>query len=282
LYYIYYYYGGIFMNTIPKTLTIAGSDSSGGAGLQADLKTFEEYGTYGLTAITSIVTMDPDNGWSHGVTAIDPLLLKQQIKTATAGGEIAAMKTGMLPNVEIIKIVKETLENGDIKNIVIDPVMVCKGEAEVLNPENADALRDMLIPLATVATPNLFEAGVLSGMGKLKGLEDMKEAAVKICALGAKSVVIKGGKSLENGDAIDLFYDGKEFEVFSLPKLPTNNNHGAGCTFAAAVAAGLATGLSVRDAVCKAKDFAYAAIKHGFAFNQYVGPVYHAAYRLCK
>lgn len=269
------------MNTIPKTLTIAGSDSSGGAGLQADLKTFEEYGTFGLTAITCIVTMDPET-WSHSVTAIDPALLKEQIKTATSGGEIAAMKTGMLPNVETIKIVKETLEKGNIKNIVIDPVMVCKGESEVLNPESANAIRDMLIPFATVATPNLFEAGVLSGMGKLDGLEDMKEAAVKICALGAKNVVIKGGKALESEDAIDLFYDGKDFEVFSLPKLPKNTNHGAGCTFAAAVAAGLGTGLSVRDAVAKAKDFAYEAIKHGFAFNQFVGPVYHAASRLCK
>lgn len=270
------------MDKIVKTLTIAGSDSSGGAGLQADLKTFEEYGTYGLTAITSIVTMDPDNQWSHHVVPIDSALVRQQIKTAVSGGEIAAMKTGMLPNVEIIKVVRETIEQQNILNVVIDPVMVCKGEAEVLNPENAEALRDLLIPVATVTTPNLFEAGVLSGLGTLHSLDDMKKAAEIIHSLGAKHVVIKGGKAMQAEEAIDLYFDGTEFEVLSLPKLTVSTNHGAGCTFAAAVTAGLATGLSVKEAVHQAKDFAYKAIQHGFAFNEYVGPVYHAASRLRK
>lgn len=270
------------MKEVVKTLTIAGSDSSGGAGIQADLKTFEEYGTYGLTAITSIVTMDPDNGWSHHVVAMDSDLVSRQIKTATSGGEIAALKTGMLPNVAIIQVVRETIANKQIKHVVIDPVMVCKGETEVLNPENAEALRDLLIPVATVTTPNLFEAGVLSGLGTLHDIEDMKKAAQIIHSLGAKHVVIKGGKAMQSEEAIDLYYDGSTFEVLTMPKLPVNTNHGAGCTFAAAVTAGLATGLSVKNAVHQAKEFAYQAIQHGFAFNEYVGPVYHAAARLCK
>lgn len=140
--------------------------------------------------------MDPDNGWHHQVHPIDVAIVEEQLKTILAGGEIAAMKTGMLGSVPIIDLVAKTIKEQQLKNIVIDPVMVCKGEDEVLNPDSAEALRDELIPLATVATPNLFEAGVLSGLGKLTTLEDMKAAAEKIHHLGAKNVVIKGGKAL--------------------------------------------------------------------------------------
>ncbi|WP_413524342.1 pyridoxine/pyridoxal/pyridoxamine kinase [Carnobacterium divergens] len=270
------------MTVIPKTLTIAGSDSSGGAGIQADLKTFEEYSTYGLSALTTIVTMDPDNDWHHNVFPIDVAIVKEQLKTNLAGGKIDAMKTGMLGTVPIIDLVAETIKTHQLENIVIDPVMVCKGEDEVLNPDSADALRNQLIPLATITTPNLFEAGVLSGLGKLTNLEDMKKAAEKIHALGAKNVVIKGGKALAGDKAIDLFYDGSEFTVLETEKITPAHNHGAGCTFAAAITAGLANGLSVKDAVLKAKDFVSEAIRSGFDFNEYVGPVFHGGYRLTK
>lgn len=268
------------MTNIKKTLTIAGSDSSGGAGIQADLKTFAEYGTYGMSVLTAIATMDPDNNWSHGVTAIDVPIVEQQLKTALAGGEIAAMKTGMLPTVEIIKAVAETIKDRQLKNVVIDPVMVCKGEDEVLNPENADALRDVLAPLATVLTPNLFEAGELSGLGKLINLEDMKKAAEKIYGLGAQNIVIKGGKALSDDQAIDLFYDGSEFTILETAKIDPAYNHGAGCTFAAAITAGLAQGQTVKEAVLKAKEFVTEAIRSGFQFNQFVGSVFHSGYRL--
>lgn len=165
--------------TIKKTLTIAGSDSSGGAGLQADLKTFEEYGTYGFSAITTIVTMDPDNNWAHGVTPIDAQLVREQLKTILSGGPVDAMKTGMLGSIEIIKATREAIDKYDLKNVVIDPVMVCKGEDELIQPENAEAIRDLLLPKATITTPNLFEAGQLSGLGKLTTLDDMKAAAKK-------------------------------------------------------------------------------------------------------
>ena len=271
------------MTDVKRTLTIAGSDSSGGAGIQADLKTFAEYGTYGLSALTAIATMDPDNNWSHGVTTIDIPVIEAQLKTIFASDQkIAAMKTGMLPNVDIINVVAKAIKDNHLENIVIDPVMVCKGEDEVLNPENADALRDVLTPLATVVTPNLFEAGELSGLGKLTTLEDMKKAAIKIHELGAKNVVIKGGKALAGDKAIDLFYDGSKFTVLESEKISPAYNHGAGCTFAAAITAGLAQGLSVEEAILKAKDFVTEAIRSGFKYNQYIGSVFHSGYRLSK
>lgn len=268
------------MPKIMKTLTIAGSDSSGGAGIQADLKTFEEYGTYGFSALTTIVTMDPDNGWHHNVYPVDSALVAEQLKTVFAGGPVDAMKTGMLGSVDIVRVAEQAIKSNQQKNVVIDPVMVCKGEDEVLNPESADAIRDLLLPLATVVTPNLFEAGVLSGLGKLTSIEEMKEAARKIHGLGAQNVVVKGGKALGGDRAIDVFFDGKDFTVLETDKIEPAYNHGAGCTFAAAITGGLANGLSVSEAVAKAKDFVSAAIRSGYQFNEYVGPVFHGGYRL--
>ncbi|OZB95036.1 pyridoxine/pyridoxal/pyridoxamine kinase [Paenibacillus sp. XY044] len=268
------------MPKIMKTLTIAGSDSSGGAGIQADLKTFEEYGTYGFSALTTIVTMDPDNGWHHNVYPVDSGLVAEQLKTVFAGGPVDAMKTGMLGSVDIVRVAEQAIKSNQQKNVVIDPVMVCKGEDEVLNPESAEAIRDLLLPLATVVTPNLFEAGVLSGLGKLTSIEEMKEAARKIHALGAENVVVKGGKALGGDRAIDVFFDGKDFTVLETDKIEPAYNHGAGCTFAAAITGGLANGLTVAEAVAKAKDFVSAAIRSGYPFNEYVGPVFHGGYRL--
>ncbi|WP_447639892.1 MULTISPECIES: bifunctional hydroxymethylpyrimidine kinase/phosphomethylpyrimidine kinase [Chitinophagaceae] len=263
--------------SIKKTLTIAGSDSSGGAGLQADLKTFQEYGTFGLAAITCIVTMSPDN-WKHSVTPIPAKLLQEQLETILSGAPIDAMKTGMLGSVDIIKVAADTIKNNNLKNVVIDPVMICKGDDEVLQPDSAAAIRDLLMPLATVTTPNLFEAGQLSGLGTPKNIEQMKEAAKKIYSLGVPHVVIKGGKSLAGDKAIDLFYDGTGFTLLEAPKSAQSFNHGAGCTFAAAITAGLANGLNVDRSVAKAKAFVTAAITHGFAFNRFCGTVWHGAH----
>nr|WP_244244690.1 bifunctional hydroxymethylpyrimidine kinase/phosphomethylpyrimidine kinase [Marinilactibacillus kalidii] len=265
----------------PKiTLTIAGNDASGGAGIGADLKTFAEFGTYGIAALTVIATMDPENNWSHGVTPIDAEIVRTQLITATAGPSIDALKTGMLPNVPVIEVIAETIKEKQLKNLVVDPVMVCKGETEVLNPENAEALRDLLVPLATIVTPNLFEAGQLSGLGTLKNLDDMKEAAKLIHEKGAEYVVIKGGKALEGDKATDLYFDGSDFTVLEADKVEKATNHGAGCTFAAAITSGLAQGLEPKEAVIKAKDFVTAAIKNGFEYNQFVGSVFHSGYRL--
>ena len=261
---------------LKKTLTIAGSDTSGGAGIQADLKTFQEHGTYGMTALTVVVTMDPDNGWSHGVYALPTDVLQAQIKTALSTS-VDAIKTGMLASEEIIKIASEAIQASGTDKVVIDPVMVCKGEDEVLNPGNTTAMIEYLLPYATVVTPNLFEAGQLAGTGTPKTIEEMKIAAAKTHALGAKNVVIKGGKALATENAVDLFYNGTEFKLLETEKVASTYNHGAGCTFAASICANLANGLSVEEAVIEAKQFVAAGIKHGWALNEYVGPVMHGA-----
>ncbi len=262
--------------TLKKTLTIAGSDASGGAGTHADLKTFQEYGTYGIQALTCIATMDPDHGWRHSVYTLPIDVLKEQLKTAISTG-IDAVKTGMLPNEEVIQVAAEGIQQSGTNNVVIDPVMICKGEDEVLNPGNVDAMIQYLQPLALVTTPNLFEAGQLAGMKTPKNIEEMKEAAEKIHALGAKNVVIKGGRSLGTEKAIDLFFDGDKFYALETDPIETNYNHGAGCTFAASITANLANGLSIQEAVVASKEFVAAAIQHGWRLNQYVGPVMHGA-----
>ncbi|MEK0291597.1 pyridoxine/pyridoxal/pyridoxamine kinase [Caldifermentibacillus hisashii] len=267
--------------SLKKTLTLAGSDTSGGAGIQADLKTFQEHGTYGMTALTSIVAMDPNEGWKHNVFPIEANIVDKQLECAFSVG-LDAMKTGMLGSVEIVQLGAKYIDQYSLKNVVIDPVMVCKGEDEVLLPETVDASRELLLPRALVTTPNLFEAWQLSKVGPIKTVADMKKAAEKIHALGAKNVVIKGGKALDHEKAVDLFYDGKEYVLLETEKIDTTYNHGAGCTFAAAITANLAKDEEVFTAVLKAKQFVAAAIRHGWKLNDFVGPVMHGAYNLFK
>ena len=265
------------MMSLKKTLTLAGSDTSGGSGIQADLKTFQEHGTYGMTALTCIVTMDPKAGWKHNVFPIETSTVESQLKCAFSVG-LDAMKTGMLGSVEIVELGAKYIEKHNLKNVVIDPVMVCKGEDEVLLPETVDAARELLLPKAIITTPNLFEAGQLSKLGKIKTIDDMKNAAHRIYEFGAKNVVIKGGRAFEHNKAVDLFYDGKSFVLLETDKLDTSYNHGAGCTFAAAITANLANGKNIADAVFHAKEFVTTAILHGWKLNEFVGPVMHGAY----
>ncbi len=264
------------MMTMKKTLTIAGSDTSGGAGIQADLKTFQEHGTYGMTALTVIVTMDPENHWSHGVYSLPIDVLQAQLKTALSTG-IDAIKTGMLSTEEVIQTAGEAITASGLDHVVIDPVMVCKGEDEVLNPGTVDAMVKFLLPKAEIVTPNLFEAGQLAGLKTPKTIDDMKIVAKKIHEHGARNVVIKGGKQLQHDRAADLFYDGHTFLLLEADKAKTYFNHGAGCTFAAAITANLANGLTIKDAVIEAKKFVTAAISNGWKLNDYVGPVMHGA-----
>lgn len=269
------------MTNLKRTLTIAGNDASGGAGLAADLKTFTEYGCFGQVAVTTLVSMDPENGWAHNVFPIDLAVVQQQLTTVLASEQpLAAVKTGMIGTVDLVKLVAKTIVDSQLKNVVIDPVLVCKSEDEVLNPETAEALRQYLVPLADVVTPNLFEAAVLAQTAPLKTIEDIKTAAIIIHQSGAKHVVIKGGKSLDENQAIDVYYDGKDFELLTSDKINHGYNHGAGCTFAAAITSGLANDMSVKEAIYQAKDFVTAAIESGFAYNQYVGSVYHSAARV--
>ena len=262
-----------------KALTIAGSDSSGGAGIQADLKTFQELGVYGMTALTVIVAMDPNDGWHHQVFPVELDIIKAQLETIIAGIGVDAMKTGMLPTADIIEMSAFAVKKHGLQNVVVDPVMVCKGAGEPLNPENTECYKQTLIPLATVVTPNNFEASQLSGIKTIETVEDMKEAARIIQGLGARYVVVKGGKGIEGETAVDVVYDGKAFEVLEAPKTDTANTHGAGCTFSAAIAAQLAKGECVQSAIATAKAFITEAIKHSFSLNRYVGPTNHAAYK---
>ncbi|MDR2897984.1 MAG: bifunctional hydroxymethylpyrimidine kinase/phosphomethylpyrimidine kinase, partial [Spirochaetaceae bacterium] len=239
-----------------KIATIAGSDASGGAGLEADLKTFEEYGLYGMTAVTVIATMDPANNWNHGVFFIDEAALRAQMETIFRGVGVDAAKSGMLGSMYAVDLTEEYISKYQVKNYVLDPVMVCKGPGLALNPELNQAVAEKLLPLAEITTPNLFEAAQLAGMAEVTSLDEMKEAAKIIAGRGARSVFIKGGAKLSGvTNAVDLFYDGTSFETIEAPLIDTKWNHGAGCTTAAAIASGLARGLSVRDSVVLAKKF---------------------------
>ncbi|MBM7631495.1 pyridoxine/pyridoxal/pyridoxamine kinase [Geomicrobium sediminis] len=263
--------------SIAKALTIAGSDSSGGAGIQADLKTFQDLGVYGMNALTTIVAMKPE-GWHHQVFPQPVDTVETQLNTILSIG-VDAMKTGMLGSVDVIELAANKIKAHNLTNSVVDPVLVCKGEDEVLHPETADALREVLVPVAKVATPNLFEASQLAQMEKITTIEQMKEAAGKIHERGTQYVVVKGGKQLEHDRAVDVVYDGKSFIVLETEKIDTTYNHGAGCTFAAAITAELAKGNDVHDAIRTAKAFVTAAIEHGVRLNEYVGAVRHGAYR---
>jgi pyridoxine kinase len=268
-----------------KIATIAGSDASGGAGLEADLKTFAEYGLYGMAAVTLVATMDPDNNWSHNVFPLEESSLRSQLETIFKGVGAAAAKSGMLGSFYAVDLTREYIDRYKIKNYVLDPVMVCKGAGEALNPELNAAVAEKLLPLAEVATPNLFEAEQLSGLKEITGVGRMKEAAKIIHGKGARHVFIKGGAKLREAaeagspKALDLFFDGKEFMILEEELIKTSWNHGAGCTTSAAIAAGLARGLSAWDAVLLAKKFITSSLKAGFALNQWVGPGNPSAWR---
>lgn len=263
-----------------KVATIAGSDASGGAGLEADLKTFEEYGLYGMAAVTLVATMDPDNNWSHKVFSLEEEALRAQMETVFKGVGVDAVKSGMLGSFYAVDLTREYIESYKIKKYVLDPVMICKGGGEVIHPELDMALEKKLLPLALVVTPNLFEAAQLSGIKNISSVEQMKEAARIIADKGAQNVFVKGGAKLPNADkAIDVFYDGKNFEIFESTLFTSGWNHGAGCTTAAAITAGLAKGLSVYDAVKTAKQFISKHLEAGFPLNKWVGPGNPSAWR---
>ncbi|MFB9861200.1 bifunctional hydroxymethylpyrimidine kinase/phosphomethylpyrimidine kinase [Salinicoccus siamensis] len=260
---------------LKKTLTIAGSDTSGGAGIAADLKAFQEHETYGMTALTTIVTMDPET-WSHGVNPIPLEVVDDQLETALSISP-DAIKTGMLPSEEVIERSKKAFLDSQADHFVVDPVMVCKGDDEVLNPGLVDAMIEHLLPHATVVTPNLFEAGQLAGRKTPKTLDEAKACAEVIHSKGADHVIIKGGSEIDGDKAVDVYYDGNEYHLLSSDKIDASYNHGAGCTFAAAITANLANGQDPLEAIKNAKAFVTAAIKNGWKMNEHVGVVRHGA-----
>ncbi|MGI5869143.1 MAG: bifunctional hydroxymethylpyrimidine kinase/phosphomethylpyrimidine kinase [Kiritimatiellia bacterium] len=269
------------MNPIPfKALTIAGSDTSGGAGLEADLKTFQEHGVYGMVALTCIVAQNPDADWRHDVHPVELDIVEAQLDTVLKGIGVHAVKTGMLATCELISRIVSTIQKYNVPNLVVDPVMACKGASAPLHPEVADALRDELMPLSTVITPNLYEAGILSGMGPLSTVEDMEEAARRLCKAGARTVLVKGGSKLAGTTrAIDVVCTGNAVQHLESDLVPNAYTHGAGCTISAAIAANLAKGMPVAQAIEKAKIFETAAIRASFPLNRWVGTLRHDAWR---
>ncbi|MBS4211334.1 bifunctional hydroxymethylpyrimidine kinase/phosphomethylpyrimidine kinase [Neobacillus rhizophilus] len=257
-------------------LTIAGSDSGGGAGIQADLKTFQELEVFGMSALTAVTAQN-----TLGVHGVYPMTAEVVIEQMKAIGEdmgTDAVKTGMLFNAEIIEAVSVNLTKYHWDNVVVDPVMIAKGGASLLQMEAISAMQKFLLPLAKVVTPNIPEAEVLTGMS-IRTAEDKREAAKKLHALGVQNIVLKGGHDENPSESIDLLFDGKEFYTFTSKRIPTKNTHGTGCTFSAAITAELAKGADVYQAVIKAKDFIQAAIEDGIAIGQGHGPTNHGAYR---
>mgnify|MGYP003583060571 FL=1 len=266
------------MAKLKKVVTIAGSDTSGGAGIQADLKTFQERGVYGMNVLTVIVSMGPN--WEHRVFPVDMNIIKEQADTVFKGIGVDGVKTGMLPTVEIIEYAGSLIKDMEDIPVVIDPVMVCKGVKEALFPENTVAMRKFLLPYATITTPNLFEASQLADVEPIGTIDELKDAAKKIFDLGVRNVVIKGGKSFSDTAAIDILYDGRGFELFEAEKIDTPYTHGAGCSFAACITAELAKGAPVSEAVSKAKELITEALRQSFKLNEFVGPLNHKAFAL--
>src|SRR5688572_17446731 len=214
---------------LPTALTIAGSDSGGGAGIQADLKTFAAHGVYGTSAITAITAQN-----TIGVTAVlavKPNLVGAQIDAIIADIGAHAVKTGMLANTAVIDMVAKKIRQHRLINIVVDPVMVATSGDLLIEKSAVAALRNKLVPLARIVTPNIPEAEVLVGM-KLRGADEIREAAMRIVEMGAKTVLIKGGHL--KGPAVDFFYDGKKFAALNAPRIRSKNTHGTGCTLSAA------------------------------------------------
>jgi hydroxymethylpyrimidine/phosphomethylpyrimidine kinase len=252
---------------IPRVLIIAGSDSGGGAGIQADLKTISALGAFGMTAITALTAQNTTG--VYGVFEIDPKFVVGQIDACISDIGCDAVKTGMLSSTEIIDAVADVISHRRLTPLVVDPVMIAKSGAPLLKPEAVEALKGKLLPLATVVTPNLHEAGALTGR-EIKTLAQMKDAARAIRELGPENVVVKGGH-LE-GVAADILYDGYEFYEFRGEHIDTKNTHGTGCIFASAIAANLAHRKTVRESVTAAKDFITAAIRNNLAIGKGYGP----------
>jgi len=257
---------------VPRALTVAGSDSGAGAGIQADLKTFFALGVYGTCAITAVTAQN-----TQGVTAVHylpPEMVAEQIDAVVADIGCDAVKTGMLGTAAIVEVVAAKILEHRLKNLVVDPVMVAKSGHLLLDPAAVSNLAKQLLPLARVVTPNLAEAEVLAQM-QVTGTGNWKEAAKRIAGLGARYVLITGGHL--PGPAVDLLYDGREFMEVSSARIETTSTHGTGCTYSAAIAAGLARGLDVPEAVRVAKEYVHAALKGAFPLGKGHGPTNHWA-----
>ena len=253
-----------------KVLSIAGSDCSGGAGIQADLKTFSAHGVYGMSVIVSVVAENTNR--VIDIQDVSPDMIGKQIDAVFEDIEVDAVKVGMLSTPDCMEAVAAKLKYYHPSNIVVDPVMYAKNGCPLMEPAAIKTLIKTVIPLADVLTPNIPEAERITGR-RIGTVADMEEAARAIRALGCRAVVIKGGHV--PGDAVDVLFDGKEFCHFGTARIETKNTHGTGCTFSSAVASQLAKGTDLREAVRKAKDYVTMAIEHSLDIGKGYGPTHH-------
>jgi len=256
--------------SVPKALTIAGSDSGGGAGIQADLKTFSAFRVFGMSVLTAVTAQNSVG--VQGVLDLPPEFVARQIDSVLSDFGADAIKIGMLSTAPIIASVADRLRAHDARPLVLDPVMIAKSGDPLLQPAARSALMKELVPLALVVTPNLHEAGVMAEM-RVTTEADMEEAARRIHVLGPRYVLVKGGHLADS--ATDLLWDGKNLTRFPGPRLASTSTHGTGCTFSSAIAAGLARRQALGDAIREAKAYVTAAIREGWQVGRGVGALRH-------
>lgn len=253
-----------------KVLTIAGSDCSGGAGIQADLKTFSAHGVFGMSVITAVTAQN-----TQGVFAVQDIsreVIAKQIESIFDDIEVDGVKIGMVSQVETIETIAQELNRYQPRVVVLDPVMVSKSGYHLLNQKAETTLVKELLPLALVVTPNIPEAEVMTGRG-IRTIAQMEEAAEEIYQMGAKNVLLKGGHLEE--DSVDVLYDGQEFSYYSSPRIATKNTHGTGCTLSSAITSNLALGYELKKGIALAKEYITLAIEHSLAIGKGVGPTHH-------
>lgn len=251
-------------------LSIAGSDCSGGAGIQADLKTFSANGCFGMSVIVSVVAENTSRVIS--IQDVSSELIRDQIDAVFEDIEVDALKVGMLSSVETMKTVAERLRKYSPKITVFDPVMIAKGGCALMQPDALNTLREEVIPLAYLLTPNIPEAETITGR-KIEAINDMKAVAREIYEMGAKNVLIKGGHL--SGEALDILFDGARYYSFTSERINTKNTHGTGCTLSSAITANLANGMDLPEAVETAKRYVTMAIKYAFKIGKGYGPTNH-------
>ncbi len=259
------------MNGIRKAMTVAGSDSGGGAGVQADLKAFAANGVHGTSAISAITAQNTLR--ITDALALPSALVASQIDAIMEDIGTHAVKTGMLPNAAIINTVAQKVSEHSLSTLVVDPVMVTSMGDLLLESDAVDTMLGALIPLATIVTPNMREAAVLCDM-PIVTLDDMRRAAKMLCeSTGARAALVKGGHY--DGPATDILYDGSGFTEFTEQRIDTTNNHGTGCTLASSIAANFAKGMELHDAVARAKSYVTAAMRHAAPIGAGHGPLNH-------
>ncbi|WP_017721210.1 bifunctional hydroxymethylpyrimidine kinase/phosphomethylpyrimidine kinase [Kamptonema formosum] len=263
---------GAAPTSVPVALTIAGSDSGGGAGIQADIRTFAFHSVHGTSAITCVTAQN-----TLGVTRVDALpaaAVAAQIEAIVSDIPVGAVKTGMLLNQEIVAAVAERVRALSLPNLVVDPVMVSRTGARLIDDRAAATLRKALLPLAAIVTPNRYEAELLSGL-QIHTLDDMRAAAQQIYRLGAKAVLVKGGSMEGSLRGVDVWFDGHKLETLKTAAVDTSNTHGSGCTLSAAAAANLALGKDPLSAIKQAKEYVTSALRHSLPIGGGSGPLGH-------